>query len=124
MATVRLPDDPDFEQLRKQAKDLRNQARSGDSEALALVGAHHPGGPHPPSLAGAQLVIARRHGFPSWAALKRHIRTIRHYRRVPDQVEAAASRADEFLLLACLRYGHDDRPARWKRAADLLAAHP
>jgi hypothetical protein len=124
VATVRLPDDPDFEQLRKQAKDLRNQARSGDSEALALVGAHHPGGPHPPSLAGAQLVIARRHGFPSWAALKRHIRTIRHYRRVPDQVEAAASRADEFLLLACLRYGHDDRPARWKRAADLLAAHP
>lgn len=124
MATVRLPDDPDFEQLRKQAKDLRVQARSGGSDALALVGAHHPDGPHAPSLAGAQLVVARRHGFPSWAALKRHVRTIRRYRRAPDRIDAAASRADEFLLLACLRYGDDDRPARWTRAAKLLAAHP
>ncbi|WP_055585422.1 ankyrin repeat domain-containing protein [Streptacidiphilus griseoplanus] len=124
MATVRLPDDPSFEQLRKQAKDLRDQARSGTSDALALVGAHHPDGPHPPSLAGAQLVIARRHGFPSWAALKRHVQTIQRYRRVPDQVDTATSHADEFLLLACLRYGHDDEPARWRRAAALLAAHP
>ncbi|WP_037604410.1 ankyrin repeat domain-containing protein [Streptacidiphilus rugosus] len=124
MATVRLPDDPSFEQLRKQAKDLRDHARSGAPDALALVGAHHPDGPHPPSLAGAQLVVARHHGFPSWAALKRHVQTIRQYRRVPDQVDAAISRADEFLLLACLRYGHDDDPARWRRAAALLAAHP
>ncbi|MFE0461110.1 ankyrin repeat domain-containing protein [Kitasatospora sp. NPDC058965] len=124
MATVRLPDDPSFEHLRKQAKDLRDRARSGVPEALALVGAHHPDGPHPVSLAGAHLVLARRHGFPSWAALKRHVQTIRHYRRVPDQVEAAVSRADEFLLLACLRYGRDDEPDRWRRAAALLAAHP
>ncbi|MGK4578510.1 hypothetical protein [Kitasatospora sp. HPMI-4] len=124
MATVRLPDDPSFEQLRKQAKDLRDQARSGAPDALGLVGSHHPDGPRPPSLAGAQLVIARRHGFPSWAALKRHVQIIRHYRRTPDQVDAASSPADEFLLLACLRYGHDDDPARWRRAAALLAAHP
>ncbi|WP_052432567.1 hypothetical protein [Streptacidiphilus carbonis] len=124
MATVRLPDDPNFEQLRKQAKDLRDRAGSGASDALVLVGAHHPDGPHRPSLAGAQLVIARRHGFPSWAALKRHVQTIRRYRRVPDQVDAAGSRADAFLLLACLRYGHDDHPARWQRASALLAAHP
>jgi ankyrin repeat protein len=123
MATVRLPDDLSLAQLRTQAEDLRDQARAGGSEALALM-SHHPDGPHPPSLAGAQLVIARRHGFPSWAALERHVRTIQHYRRVPDQVDAASSPADEFLVMACLRYGHDDNPARWQRAAELLAAHP
>jgi ankyrin repeat protein len=124
VATVSLPDDPSFEQLRKQAKDLRDQARAGVPGALDLVGAHHPAGAHAPSLAGAQLVVARRHGFPSWAALKRHVETIRRYRRVPDQVDTAASPADEFLLLACLRYGRDDNPARWQRAAELLAARP
>jgi len=123
VAAVRLPDDPNFGQLRKQAKDLRDNARSGAPDALALVGAHHPDGPHSPSLAGAQLVIARRYGLPSWTALKRHVQIIQHHRRVPDQVETATSHADEFLLLACLRYGHDDHPARWRRAAALLAAH-
>lgn len=124
MATVRVPDEPSLEQLRKRAKDLRNQARAGAPDALALVGAHHPDGPHAPSLAGAQLVVARSHGFPSWSALKRHIETIERYRRAPDQVAATDSLADEFLSLACLRYGHDDNPARWQRAAELLAAHP
>ena len=124
MATARLPEDPSLDQLRKQAKDLRDQARAGAPDALDLVGAHHPDGPHPPSLAGAQLVVARHHGFRSWAALKRHVQTVQRYRRVPDQVDAASSPADQFLLLACLRYGHDDHPDRWRQAADLLARHP
>jgi len=124
MATVRLPGDPSLEQLRKRAKDLREQARAGAPDALALVGAHHPDGPHAPSLAGAQLVVARSHGFPSWSALKRHIETIERYRRVPDRIVATHSFADEFLSLACLRYGHDDDPVRWQRAAELLTAHP
>ena len=124
MATVRLPDDPSFEQLRKRAKQLRDQARDGAPDALQLVGAHHPGGPHAPSLAGAQLVVARHYGFASWAALKRHVQTIQRHRRAPDQIDAAGTAADEFLLLACLRYGDDDAPSRWRRAAELLAAHP
>lgn len=124
MATVRLPDDPNFEQLRKRAKDLRDQARAGAPDALALVGAHHPDGPHAPSLAGAQLVVARHYGFASWAALKRHVQTIQRHRRAPDDVDRADTIGDEFLLLACLRYGDDDAPSRWRRAAELLAAHP
>ncbi|HEX9042818.1 MAG TPA: ankyrin repeat domain-containing protein [Trebonia sp.] len=124
MATARLPDDPSFEQLRKQAKDLRDLSRAGSQGALDLVGAHHPDGPHAVSLAGAQLVVARHYGFSSWAALKRHVKTIEHYRRAPDEVAGAARPADEFLVLACLRYGDDDTPERWQRAARLLAEHP
>jgi ankyrin repeat protein len=124
VATARLPDDPSFEQLRKQAKDLRDLSRANLPGALDLVGAHHPDGPHAVSLAGAQLVVARHYGFSSWAALKRHVTTIEHFRRAPDEVAGAARPADEFLVLACLRYGDGDTPARWQRAARLLAGHP
>jgi ankyrin repeat protein len=47
-----------------------------------------------------------------------------HYRRAPDEVNSAGTPADEFLLLACLRYGGDDTPSRWQQAARLLAGHP
>lgn len=104
MATVRLPDDPNFEQLRKQAKDLRTRAGV--------------------TLAHAQREVAQRYGFASWARLKRHVETIGRYRRVPDEVESAGSVVDEFLVLACLRYGNDDGPSRWQRAARVLAEHP
>ena len=127
MATARLPDDPSFEQLRKQAKDLRDLSRADGERgqgALGLVAAHHPDGPHPVSLAGAQLVVARHYGFASWASLKRHVATIRHYRRTPDEVTSAGTPADEFLMLACLRYGGDDTSSRWQRAARLLVEHP
>jgi ankyrin repeat protein len=124
MAAVPLPDDPSLEQLRKQAKDVRDFSRAGLAGALELVGAHHPDGPHAVTLAGAQLVVARHYGFSSWARLKRHVETIQRYRRVPDEVHSSGTVADEFLLLACLRYGGDDEPARWQRAAELLDSHP
>ena len=123
MPTVPLPDNPSLEQLRKQAKDLRDLARAGVPGALDLVAAHHPGGRNPVGLAGAQLVVARHYGFTSWARLKRHLEFIEHYRRVPDEVPNPTGLTDEFLVLACLRYG-DDAPARWERAARLLAEQP
>jgi ankyrin repeat protein len=124
MPAVRLPDDPSLEQLRKQAEDLRDLARAGVPGALDLVAAHHPKGAHPVTLAGAQLVVARHHGFASWARLKQHLEMIERYRRVPDEVEQTAGPADEFLALACLRFGGDDSPHRWERGASVLAAHP
>lgn len=124
MATARLPDDPSFEQLRRQAKDLRDLSQAGVQGAVDLVGAHHPDGPHAVSLAGAQFVVARHYGFPSWAALRQHVTAIERYRRAPDEMASAGQPADEFLMLACLRYGGDDAPERWQRAAQLLAAHP
>jgi Ankyrin repeat len=110
--------------LRRQAKDLRDLSQAGLPGALDLVGGHHPGGRQAVSLAGAQFVVARHYGFSSWAALKRHVTTIERYRRAPDEVDGADRPRDEFLMLACLRYGGDDSPSRWQRAARLLAEHP
>jgi Ankyrin repeats (many copies) len=123
LPAVPLPDDPSLEQLRKQAKDVRDLARAGVPGALDLVAAHHPEGAHPVTLTGAQLVVARHYGFPSWPRLKQHLELLDRYRRAPDEVRQTAGLADEFLALACLRYG-DDVPERWSRAAGLLAAHP
>jgi hypothetical protein len=76
------------------------------------------------TLAAAQLVVARHYGFASWARLKRHLELIDRYRRQPDEVDGPTGSVDEFLMLACLRYGDDDAPSRWERAALLLAEHP
>ena len=45
-----------------------------------------------------------------------------HGSPAPDG-QADLARADEFLLLISLTHGGDD-PGRWRRAAELLAAHP
>jgi hypothetical protein len=74
-------------------------------------------------LTGAQLVVARHYGFASWARLKSHIATIERYRRDPDEVERGDDAANEFLGLACFRYGDDDNPDRWEQARVLLGGH-
>lgn len=124
MSTVSLPDDANLEWLRKLAKDLRNLAQAGVPGALDLVAEYHPKGAHAVSLTGAQLVVARHHGFSSWARLKQHLDMVERYRRAPDEVDETASASDEFLAYACLRHGGDDSPQRWERAAWLLAIHP
>jgi ankyrin repeat protein len=73
-----LPARPSLEQLRKQAKDLIRAYRAGDTAAFARLRTHksiisEPAGPHPATLADAQFVLAREHGFESWPKLKRHI---------------------------------------------------
>ena len=110
MPTVSLPDDASLERLRKLAKDLRNLAQAGVPGALDLVAEYHPKGAHPVSLTGAQLVIARHHGFPSWARLRQHLEMVERYRRAPDEVDQTADVADEFLAYACLRHGGDESP--------------
>ena len=59
-------------QLRKQAKDLLRAWSAGDDAARARVAAHHPRLDEPLKLSGAQLVIAREHGFGSWPRLRAH----------------------------------------------------
>ncbi len=46
------------------------------------------------------------------------------YHRAPDLVDDPRTPLDEFLVFACLRYGEDDTPDRWLRAARVLAEHP
>jgi len=120
-----LPDEPSLEQLRNQAKDLRRAVLARDPEALAEVTQRFPDAPRPLRLHAAQLVVARRYGFPSWARLKRHVEVIERYSRFPDRMIAGApaSRADEFLRLVTLYYA-DDQPERWAEGRRLLAGHP
>ncbi|MFE0149239.1 ankyrin repeat domain-containing protein [Nonomuraea sp. NPDC059007] len=123
MPISRLPDHPSAEALRKQAKTLLRYVRAGVPEALAMVEEFHPRRPNAPKLADAQLVTARRHGFPSWGRLMKHLETVGRYTRSPHEVPAAADPAAEFLRVACLTYG-DDYPGRLREADELLAADP
>jgi ankyrin repeat protein len=129
--TVSLPDEPNFEQLRNQAKDLQRAVRAGDAEALAELAERVPDSasdrtvPSPLRLSVAQLVVARRYGFASWTRLKRHVEIIERYSRFPSRVGAdqPGDPAARFLHAACLNY-EDDGPARWAAARALLADHP
>jgi len=120
-----LPDEPSYEQLRNQAKDLRRAVLAGEPDALAEVAEHFPDAPAPFPLHAAQLVVARRYGFLSWARLKRHVEVVEHYSRFPDRMTADAtdSVADQFLRLVSLYY-EDDQPERWAEGRRLLAEHP
>ena len=128
MPTVRLPDDPSVEHLRKLARRLQRSVRAGDPGALALVARRHPAGaPAEPAgfqLSAAQLVLARECGFASWPRLREHLDLVAAARRDPDAQPVAADPADEFCRLACLVYGDPDAPGRWAEARALLAAHP
>ena len=69
--TRSLPDRPDLNQLRRQAKELLAAFRAGDSEAVGEVNAHYRGADAATfALHDAQLVLARAHGFESWPRLK------------------------------------------------------
>lgn len=61
-----LPAHANLDQLRRQAKDLLHAARHGDSDAQAELRALSTR----PTLATAQLAVARRNGFASWTRLK------------------------------------------------------
>ena len=85
MPAVPLPAEPSLEQLRNQAKDLRRAVLAGEPGALAEAAA----APGPFPLHAAQLTVARRYGFPSWARLKRYVEIIERYSRFPDRILAA-----------------------------------
>ena len=66
-----LPERPDLDQVRRQAKELRDAARNGEAAARERFARHHPSvQASETSLAAAQLVIARELGFSSWPTLK------------------------------------------------------
>lgn len=69
-----LPQDPDLDQLKTQARELLKAFRSGDAAAITAF-AVHPRAVDPTAakLTDAQLVIARSHGFSSWPVLRREV---------------------------------------------------
>ena len=82
MRKSQLPSRPSLEQYKKQAKELAKAYSSSDAKAIKRIQAHLPrmgtlseetlaSGKF--TLADSQLVIAREHGFPSWAKFKEEI---------------------------------------------------
>jgi ankyrin repeat protein len=65
---------PDLDQLKRQAKELLEAFRDGDTVASAEVGSHFEGADRATfALHDAQLVLARAYGFQSWPKLKAYV---------------------------------------------------
>lgn len=79
-----LPERPNLDQLKKQAKSLLHAAEKGDADALsrfALLPSFSEMSAAELRSAGlalhdAQSVIAREHGFPSWNALREEVQAL------------------------------------------------
>src|SRR4051812_47141726 len=98
MTSQELPERPNLEQLKKQAKTLLHAAQSKDSAALArfqvlpaFKNRSTASTAFVPALHDAQSVIAREHGFPSWNALREH---------VEERTFTFAAAVDEFVRCA------------------------
>ncbi|MGH7581591.1 MAG: ankyrin repeat domain-containing protein [Gemmatimonadales bacterium] len=97
-----LPEHPDLEHLRGQAKALLQMLRDGQSEAAERF--RSVGVDAVARLSEAQHVVAREYGFPSWAKLKAHVES-----RVAEPAQA--------LILAVKAHDAD-------RVRAIVARHP
>ncbi len=103
--THALPARPDLEHLRRASHQLLRALQAGHPEAVLRQAAHAHG--LPVALSTAQLVIAREHGFGSWAQLKSLVTSLSaggvrydaigrgyaHYRRSDPRIAAAIGAA-------------------------------
>ncbi len=88
-APLALPDAPDLDWLRKQARRRLAEMRGSRPDA---------------KLADAQLELARRYGFPSWRALKAHIDSLSVDGRLFE-----AARTGDVAALAAMLDAHPER---------------
>ena len=61
---------PSLDDLHREARLLERAHRKGDEDAIARVAPWRPDARKPLKDAGAQLVVAREHGFPTWQKLR------------------------------------------------------
>ena len=98
----------DLERQRRLAKCLRDAARSGDTDAITRLKAHHPRFAlldlSTLKLTDAQLTVAREAGLPSWPALKRHVDQMTAAR---NAIEADQAAPDADLRTLHIRCGND-----------------
>jgi hypothetical protein len=85
----RLPDRPDTDQLRRQARELHRAAADGDARALGRLRQVSD----KVTLSAAQLAIARDYGFPSWPRLKAEAERRRAGAAPPDLAAPAGDPA-------------------------------
>lgn len=112
-ARAALPDHPDADQLRRQARELLRAWQRGEPQALARAAPYAL--PAPPRLAQAQLVIARELGLASWPKL---LDEVEHRRALALRDDGFV---DRVLVLALGRGYAAPRPAQ---ALALLRSRP
>lgn len=121
---ARLPEHPNFDHLRKQAKDLLSAYQGGDGRALERFRVSLPAafGKHDKEIAAmdirlhdAQSCVAREYGFPAWTNLKNYV-DLRNNVFLND-------RSNAIPIWLNVVYGHrHDRP-RPERAVAILEEH-
>ena len=99
-----LPARPSLEQLKKRAKELLRAIRAADPAAVARLRGHLSGHALDTTLADAQLVLAREHGFASWARLKRHVQAIER----PGDFDEAIWGRDTWPFLVAVYEGREN----------------
>lgn len=112
LPTRELREHPDLDQLKRQAKELLDGFVSGNAAAVAEVNAHfRDANPSAFALHGAQLVLARAHGFDSWPQLKAFVDgvTVKRFEEAARTGEVAQLRAmlkqrPELVNSSALRY--------------------
>ncbi len=119
-ARWRLPERPNLERLRKQAKELRRRAAAGDSNAVDLIQTYDPGD-EPITLTRSQRVLARAYGFAGWSRLREHLAVLDIWGREMAVTAEDDGPVDAFLRLSCLSY---TEPYVAGRAVELLRADP
>lgn len=87
--TRAMRENPDLDQLKRQAKELLNGYRASSTEAVAEVTAYHrTATPENFALHDAQFVLARSYGFESWPKLKAAVDGVTA-RKLHEAVESA-----------------------------------
>ena len=112
-----LPARPSLEQLKKRAKELLRAIRAADPAALVRLRDHLSRHAPDATLADAQLVIAREHGFASWARLKRHVQSIER----PGDFDEHIWGRDSWPFLVAVYEGREDVVREMLRADATLA---
>ena len=103
-----LPERPDLDQIRRQAKELRDAARRKEPSALERVTRNYRSAPPDRlTLAAAQLIVARELGFTSWPRLKAAIES---------RAAGPSPLAEAFVAASVER--------RLREAATMQEAHP
>jgi len=108
----RLPEKPNLEHLREQAKELLRRVHQGDTAALDLFHSLVSfSAPASLKLADAQYVIARDYGFQSWPMLKEHVESVARVLQ-PAEMLTAAIRAQDAEKTARLLESHTELKAQ------------
>jgi ankyrin repeat protein len=114
-----LPARPNLEQYKKQVKEFLKACKSGDPDALRRFRQHSKSA-MTVTLADAQFVIAREHGFKSWSKFARHIETLRVTRSVESLTDPVAA----FIEAACVPRTASHSSGTLEQAEIIIARYP